>query len=88
MSTSPMFEATWKAAAFFAQDPTLPPEPDPNTVTPGVIGFAFMALLGIAVVLLAFDMNRRIRRINYREQAKQKIEAELAEQEAPSQNDQ
>ncbi|WP_293697512.1 hypothetical protein [uncultured Agrococcus sp.] len=88
MTASPLFEAAWKLQALTAQDPSLPPEtPDPNTVTPGVIGFAVMALIGIAAVLLAFDMNRRVRRINYRQQARDKILAELAEQGESSEND-
>lgn len=88
MTVSPLLEAAWKLQALTAQDPSLPPEtPDPNTVTPGVIGFAVMALVGIAAVLLAFDMNRRVRRINYREQAREKIAAEAAEQGEPSEHD-
>lgn len=89
MSASLMYEVSWKAAALFAQDPTISPEePDPLTVTPGVIGFVTMALLAAVIVLLAFDMNRRIRRINYREQAREAIDAELAQQQRSSQNDQ
>ena len=51
---------------------------DPNIVTPGVIGFILTFLIAIAVVLLVIDMNRRIRRINYRAQANERLDAEEA----------
>jgi capsular polysaccharide biosynthesis protein len=51
---------------------------DPNIVTPGVIGFILTIALAIAVVLLIVDMTRRIRRINYRAQANEKLDAEEA----------
>jgi len=51
---------------------------DPNIVTPGVIGFILTIGLAIAVVLLIIDMTRRIRRINYRAQANEKLDAEEA----------
>ncbi|MGC5077065.1 hypothetical protein [Agrococcus sp. DT81.2] len=55
---------------------------DPNQVTPGVIGFAVTALIAIAVILLLWDFNRRVRRINDRAEVKERIEAELAAREA------
>lgn len=51
---------------------------DPNIVTPGVIGFLLTITVAIAVVLLVIDMTRRIRRINYRAQANEKLDAEEA----------
>lgn len=54
------------------------PEIDPNGVTPGVIGFAATAIVGVACIFLIIDMNRRMRRIRYREEAKINIDAEEA----------
>lgn len=51
---------------------------DPNQVTPGVIGFAATALVAVAVMLLMWDFNRRVRRINDREEAKERLLAEIA----------
>ena len=51
---------------------------DPNIVTPGVIGFILTFCLAVAVVLLVVDMTRRIRRINYRAQANERLDAEEA----------
>lgn len=55
------------------------PAPDPDTVTPGPVGFLAIFLVGLAVVLLGFDMVRRIRRTTYRAQIKERLDAELAE---------
>jgi hypothetical protein len=55
---------------------------DPNQVTPGVVGFAATVLVAVAVMLLLWDFNRRVRRINDRAHIKERIEAELAEREA------
>ncbi|MGY3126815.1 hypothetical protein ACVWW9_000314 [Agrococcus sp. UYP33] len=55
---------------------------DANQVTPGVIGFAATVLVAVAVMLLMWDFNRRVRRINDRAHIKERIEAELAEREA------
>ena len=51
---------------------------DPNIVTPGVIGFLLTIGVAIAVVFLVIDMTRRIRRINYRAQANERLDAEEA----------
>ncbi|MBF0671658.1 MAG: hypothetical protein IR160_03630 [Salinibacterium sp.] len=53
---------------------------DPNTVTPGVIGFIATFLVAAAVVFIAIDMNRRVRRTRYRSEIREKLAAEQAEQ--------
>ncbi|MFK4731584.1 hypothetical protein ROT00_17980 [Agromyces mediolanus] len=49
---------------------------DPNTVTPGVMGFVVTFLVMVAVLLLILDMTRRIRRTNYRAQVQEQLDAE------------
>jgi len=51
---------------------------DENMVTPGVIGFFLTFVVMVAVVLLIVDMVRRVRRVNYRAEIREKLEAELA----------
>lgn len=51
---------------------------DPNQVTPGVIGFTATALVAVVIMLLMYDFNRRVRRINDRADAKARIDAEVA----------
>ncbi len=51
---------------------------DPNSVTPGPLGFAVIVIVVIAVVLLIWDMNRRIRRVRYREEVRDELDAEEA----------
>lgn len=52
------------------------PQFDPDTVTPGFVGF--IATFGVAavVILLVIDMVRRVRRVNYREQVRRQLEQE------------
>jgi hypothetical protein len=52
---------------------------DPNDVTPGVEGFVITFLVMAVVLLLVLDMVRRIRRVNYRAEARERIEAEERE---------
>jgi len=52
-------------------------EVDPNSVTAGVIGFVFTFVIAGAVFLLILDMVRRVRRVRYREEINQKLDAEL-----------
>lgn len=54
------------------------PAYDPDSVTPGVIGFVATAVVAIAVCFLLFDMNRRVRRVRYREEVRAEIAAEQA----------
>jgi len=59
---------------------TVPPE----LVTPGFAGFAAVVILVAAVVLLIWDMNRRIRRVRYRDEVRAELDAEQAAAEAGS----
>lgn len=59
-------------------EPGMPPDFDPNTVTPGVAGFVAIALVAIAVIVLLVDMTRRVRRVRYRGEVRERLEAERA----------
>lgn len=61
------------------------PDFDPNSVTPGVIGFVFTFIVAALTVLLVIDMVRRIRRTQYRQQVQEKLAAERAGQASPEQ---
>lgn len=52
---------------------------NPDDVTPGVLGFAFTAVFAIVVILIGLDMYRRIRRMNYREEVRADIAAEMSD---------
>ena len=58
------------------------PEFDPNTVTPGVVGFIAIFLVGAATLLLGIDLVRRIRRTTYRAEISARLAAEMAERDA------
>lgn len=49
---------------------------DADLVTPGVLGFVAIAAVAIATVLLILDMTRRIRRVRYRSEVREKLAAE------------
>ncbi|MBN7793146.1 hypothetical protein JF531_05280 [Microbacterium esteraromaticum] len=57
---------------------------DPDSVTPGFAGFAIIVLIVVAVILLVWDMNRRIRRVRYREEIREELDAEEAAQQEAS----
>lgn len=67
--------STFSTVAVLVADTTTP---DPDSVTPGIVGF--IATFGVAAVtlLLVIDMVRRVRRVNYRAQVREELEAELA----------
>lgn len=50
----------------------------PEAVTPGFVGFAVIVVILVAVILLIWDMNRRIRRVRYREEVREELDAEEA----------
>ncbi len=64
------------ALAALAATPTPVPTPDPGIVTPGPLGFAAIAFIGLAVFFLVWDMLRRIRRGRYREEINAELDAE------------
>jgi len=47
-------------------------------VTPGVIGFLATLFIALATLLIIMDMNRRVRRVRYRELAQEAIREEQA----------
>jgi len=51
-------------------------EVDPNSVTPGVIGFVVTFLVAAGVLLLILDMVRRVRRVRYRAEINEKLDRE------------
>ena len=61
----------WLATA----TPTPPPF-DEDSVTPGWVGFAFIFAIALATVFLIIDMTRRIRRVRYRSEIREKLAAE------------
>ncbi|MBS1674052.1 MAG: hypothetical protein JSS74_08825 [Actinobacteria bacterium] len=58
--------------------PTPTPTVDPNLVTPGPVGFVIVAVLVVFAALLIWDMQRRIRRVRYREEVRAELDAEEA----------
>ncbi|WP_341952629.1 hypothetical protein [Salinibacterium sp. TMP30] len=59
-------------------EPSLYPEynGDVNLVTPGVVGFVATLFIAVATLLIIVDMNRRVRRVRYRELAQETIRNE------------
>lgn len=53
-------------------------EIDPTGVTPGVVGFLITAAVAVTAIFLILDMNRRIRRLRYRDEAAANVDAEIA----------
>lgn len=61
-----------------APSPNPTQEFDENMVTPGVVGFAITFLIAAITIVLIVDMTRRIRRVRYRGEARDRLEAERA----------
>jgi uncharacterized membrane protein YcjF (UPF0283 family) len=57
---------------------------DENLITPGWIGFAVTFVVAVVVLLLVIDMVRRIRKVNYRTQIRERLEQERADAAAGS----
>ena len=55
--------------------PSLPAQaPDPNSVTPGLLGFLVVFLLALATWLLMRNLTARLRRMRFREEQRQAAE--------------
>ena len=65
--------------ASVALETTAPTPPDEDLITPGVVGFIATFFVAVATVLLIIDMVRRVRRVNYRDQIREKLLLEQAE---------
>ena len=73
---------------FAATNPTPSPTPSipsEDVTTPGPWGFVAIFGVGIVVALLLVDMTRRIRRVRYRAEVAEKLDAEerVAREERP-----
>jgi hypothetical protein len=69
---------------FATPTPTPSAEFNPDAVTPGPVGFIVMFLIAVAVVFLVIDMTRRIRRVRYRDEIREKLELERLDASAES----
>ena len=66
-------------SSFLANEELIPAiEVDPNSVTPGVVGFLVTLFVAVVVLLLIADMVRRVRRVRYRAEINEKLDAEAA----------
>ncbi len=57
----------------------VPKAPPADEVTPGPWGFIAIFGIGVVVALLIVDMNRRVRRVRYRAEVAEKLDAESRE---------
>ncbi len=73
-------DALLRASALLAATPSPTPSgaPADDSVTPGVLGFVITFVIAVIVVLLVIDMVRRIRRVRYRAEISEKLDAEQA----------
>lgn len=74
------FSAILAAASTATPVPTF--EGDPDLVSPGPWGFVAVGLIALAVILLVWDMLRRIRRGRYRAEVREALDAEQAASDA------
>lgn len=61
------------------------PQPHFNedSVTPGWIGFSAMFLVALLVILLCIDLVRRVRKVRYRGEIREQLEAEYEAENGP-----
>ena len=59
-------------------------EVDPNSVTPGVIGFLATLFVAMGVVVIIVDMTRRVRRVRYRAEIVERLDREANQPSAGS----
>lgn len=66
------------AVSVWAEELIPPIEVDPVLVTPGVIGFVVTFLVAMGSLVLILDMVRRVRRVRYRAEIAERLDAEEA----------
>jgi len=59
---------------------------DEDLISPTWVGFLATFLVALITVFLLVDMNRRVRRVRYREEVREKLAAEAAEAEGSSES--
>ena len=71
-------DALLRTSVWLAATPSPSPSgaPSDDAVTPGVVGFAVTFFIAVAAILLIVDMTRRIRRVRYRAEIAEKLDAE------------
>ncbi|CAN5313935.1 hypothetical protein BH11ACT2_BH11ACT2_20890 [soil metagenome] len=75
-------------STFLALLAAVGPTPTPTStlssddlVTPTWVGFTAIFLVGVVVIFLVIDMVRRLRRLNYRAEIRERLENEAAAEE-------
>ena len=68
----------------FAAMPTPSADPSETFYSPGTLGFIFTFIMAGLAILLIFDMVRRMRRVRYRAEIREKLAAEAADNGAKS----
>jgi hypothetical protein len=63
----------------FAAMPTPSANPAETFYSPGTLGFIFTFIMAGLAILLIFDMVRRMRRVRYRAEIREKLAAEAAD---------
>lgn len=66
----------YSAVVLLASTPTPQPNFDQNSVTPTWVGFAATFGVAAVVVVLCIDLVRRVRRVRYRGEIREHLEAE------------
>ena len=68
-----------KIFAFLAATPSPTDDPATQFYSPGTLGFIFTFIMVAGAVILIFDMVKRVRRVRYRAEIQERLEAEAAE---------
>lgn len=63
-----------RSAALPTPSPTPSPKVNADLITPGVLGFLAILFVAAVTVLLIVDMNRRVRRVRYRGELRERLE--------------
>ena len=61
---------------FVLQEATETADPANTFYSPGTLGFLFVFFLAVSSIFLIFDMVRRVRRVRYRAEIQEKLDAE------------
>ena len=68
-----------KIFAVLAATPSPTDDPSTQFYSPGTLGFIFTFIMVAGAIILIFDMVKRVRRVRYRAEIQERLEAEAAE---------